>query len=57
MPKKIQFQGFNAFIKQIRSDRGWRIEIDVAENMYDVIKDIPKLGDKLLNITIEDTGV
>lgn len=57
MAKQIKFQGFNPFIKQIRSDKGWRVEIDVSENEYDAIKELPKFGDTILNITIEDTGI
>lgn len=57
MPNPIKFQGFNPFIKQIRSDKGWRVEFDVSEDQYDLIKELPKLGDTILNITIEDSGM
>lgn len=50
---QIKFEGFNPFIKQLRTDKGWRIEIDVSQDQYDLIKDLPKLDDEVLNITIE----
>ena len=46
------FKGFNPFIKQLRTDRGWRVEFDVDESQYDLIKDLPKLEGKVLNIKI-----
>ena len=50
----MKFQGFNPFIKQLRSDKGWRVEFDVSEDNFDVIKDLPKLQDKVLEITVKE---
>jgi len=49
----MNFRAFNPFIKQLRTDKGWRVEFDVPEIDYDKIKDIPKLQDKVLIITVE----
>jgi len=51
----IKFKVYNPYIKQMRTDRGWRVELDVSENEYDNIKDLPKLQGQLLEITIEET--
>ena len=34
-------------------DKGYRVEFDVSQEEYDVIKDLPKLQDVVLDITIE----
>ena len=51
---KIEFEGYDPFIKQLRSDKGWRLEIDISQNEYDKIKELPKFQDKRLKITIEE---
>ena len=50
---QIKFQAFNPFIKQLRTDKGWRIELDVSQDQYDTIKELPKFDEQILNITIE----
>lgn len=52
MPK-IEFEGYDPFIKQLRTDKGWRVEINVSQSEYDIIKELPKLEGKNLKITIE----
>lgn len=49
----IEFQGYNPFIKQLRTDKGYRVEIDVSQSQYDFIKELPKLEGSILNIKIE----
>lgn len=51
---KIVFKAYNPFIRQLRTDKGWRVEFEVSQDEYDVIKELPKLGEKMLSITIED---
>ena len=51
---RIEFEGYDPFIKQLRSDKGWRLEIDISQNEYDKIKERPKFQDKRLKITIEE---
>ena len=51
---RIEFEGYDPFIKQLRSDKGWRLEIDISQNEYDKIKELPKFQDKRLKITIEE---
>ena len=53
--KKIEFEGYNPFIRQLRTDKGWRVEIDISQSEYDIIKDLPKIQDKRLKISIEET--
>jgi len=49
----MKFKAYNPFIKQMRTDRGFRIELDVSQDEYDNIKDLPKLQDKVLDINID----
>lgn len=53
---KIEFLGFNPFVKQFRTDKGFRVEFDVSLDQYDAIKDIPKLEEGVYKITIEQDG-
>lgn len=50
---KIEFQGYNIFLKNMRTDKGHRIEIDVSQDQYDNIRDLPKLVEGVYKITIE----
>ena len=55
MAKEItKFKAYNPYIKQLRTDKGWRIEFDVSQTDYDKIKDLPKIEGKILTITIEE---
>ena len=47
---------YNPFIKQLRSDKGYRVEFDVSESDYDNIKDLPKLQDVILKVRVEVKG-
>jgi hypothetical protein len=49
----FEFKAYNAFIKQLRTDHGWRVEFDVSQDQYDKIKDLPKMEEKIFNIKIE----
>lgn len=51
--EKFEFAAFSPFIKQLRSDKGWRVELDIPEVEYDKIKELPKFQDRLLKVTIE----
>ena len=44
----------NPFIKQLRTDKGWRLEFDVPQSEYDNIKDLPKIEGKNLEITLKE---
>ena len=52
--EKITFKAYSPLIKQLRTDKGWRVEFDVSEDSYDFIKELPKLGEKVLIITVEE---
>lgn len=54
MKKKITFEGYNPFIRQLRTDKGWRVEIDISQSEYDKIKNLPKIQEKRLKINIEE---
>ena len=47
-----EFIAFNPYIHQLRTDKGWRITFDLSEDQYDKIKDLPKLQDILLKVSI-----
>ena len=50
----ITFKAYSPFIKQLRSDRGWRVELEVSQDQYDAIKELPKLEERVLKVTIEE---
>jgi len=50
---KIEFIASQPFIRQLRADKGWRVELDVDQSQYDLIKDLPNVQEELLKITIE----
>ena len=49
----IEFQGYDPFIRQLRSDKGWWVEIEVSQDQYDIIKELPKLEGVSLKVIIE----
>lgn len=49
----IKFTGYGLFIKQFRTDKGWRVEIDVSEDQFNNIKDIPLLPEAVYEIEIK----
>lgn len=49
----VKFLGFDPFIKQLRTDKGWRVEIDVPEEEYKNIKDLPSMQGKILEVQIK----
>ena len=50
--ENLKFRAYNPYIKQLSTDKGWRVEFDVSEDEYDSIKDLPKLQDCVLIIEI-----
>lgn len=52
---EIKFQAFDPLVKQLRSDKGFRIELEVSQDQYNLIKDLPNLQDQILDITIATT--
>jgi len=52
----ISFLAFNPIVKQLRTDKGFRVELDVSQDQYDVIKELPKLQDVILKIDIDVNG-
>lgn len=49
----FEFIGSQPFIRQLRSDKGWRIEIDIDQSQYDKIKDLPNYQEELLKVIIQ----
>ena len=49
----ITFKGSGLFIKQLRTDRGFRVEIDVSQDQYKEIATIPALPEAIYQVTIE----
>jgi HSP20 family molecular chaperone IbpA len=52
-PPQLTFKAFNPLVKQLRTDKGFRVELDVDESQYEIIKELPKFQDKVLEVTIE----
>jgi hypothetical protein len=50
----IKLQAANPHLQQLRTDKGWRLTLDIDEGQYDLFKDLPKYQDTILWITIED---
>lgn len=50
----IKLKVYTPYIKQLRTDKGWRLEFDVSQDQYDLIKDLPKLQEKMLELTIKE---
>lgn len=48
----IKFIAYNPFIKQLRTDRGWRVELEVSQDQYDAIKDLPKFEDQVFEVQL-----
>ena len=54
--KIIEFKAYNPFLKQLRSDKGWRVEFDVSQDEYEIIKELPKLQETVLKISVQTEG-
>ena len=54
--KIIEFKAYNPFLKQLRSDKGWRVEFDVSQDEYEIIKELPKLQETVLKISVQAEG-
>lgn len=52
----ISFLAFDPLVKQLRADKGFRVELEVAQDQYDAIKELPTMQGKVLKITVEDQG-
>lgn len=48
----MRFTGYNPRIRQTRTDNSFRIEMDVSEDQYDLIKDLPKMQEQELSVEI-----
>jgi hypothetical protein len=51
--EKIIFKGYNLYLKTMRSDKSFRVEIDVGLDEYDNIKELPKLPEGIYEITLK----
>ena len=49
----IRFVGYNIFLKQMRTDKGFRVEIDVSQDEYKNLVEIPTLPEGLYKVTLE----
>ena len=50
---QITFKAYSPFIRQLRTDKGWRVELEVSESDYDAIKELPKFQNVILDVTIK----
>lgn len=51
--ENISFVGYNPFLKPLKSDKSWRVEIEVSEDQYNIVKEIPNLPEGVYRVTIE----
>ena len=49
----VKFQGYNIFLKQMRTDKGFRVEIDVSQDQYEYLKEIPILPEGIYEVVIK----
>ena len=49
----MEFKAYNIFLKTMRSDKSFRVEMDVSLDEYDKIKELPKIAEGIYNINIE----
>lgn len=49
----MKFIAYNPFVKQQRTDKGFKVEFEVSEDQYNVIKELPLMQDQELEITIK----
>ena len=50
---ETKFTGHNIFLKQMRSDKGFRVEIDADQSQYPELAKIPMLAKGLYEIIIK----
>lgn len=50
----MKFKATDPIIKQSRVDKGFKVEFEVDQSEYDILKELPKMQDKLLTITVEE---
>ena len=53
MSNKVVFEGYDPFIKQTRTDKGWKVEFETGQDQYPNIIKLPPLEGKMLRITTE----
>ena len=51
---KIQFRGYHPFLRQMRTDGGFRVDIETGLDQYKNIAEIPLLSEGEYVITIEN---
>ena len=52
--EKISFIAFDPWIKQLRTDKGWRVEFDVPQSEYEKIKELPNFQDIELVVEVRN---
>lgn len=50
----MRFKATDPFIRQNRADKGFKVEFIVDQSEYDTLKELPKMQDKLLIVTVEE---
>lgn len=48
----IKFTAYDPFIKQFRTDKGWRVTFEVSETDYDKIVKLPQLQGRELVVVV-----
>ncbi len=48
----MEFKAYNLFLKTMRSDKSFRVEMDISLDEYDNVKDIPKMVEGVYKIVI-----
>lgn len=51
--KILDFIGYNPFIRQSRTDKGFKVEFEVSQDQYQKIMELPLLQEKTLKISVE----
>jgi len=56
MNQEIKFTAYDPIIHQLRTDKGWRVTLDISQSEYNIIKELPNYQDKQLEVTIKVLG-
>ena len=52
MDKEIRFLGYNLFLQHLRTDKSTRVTIDISQDEYKNVAEIPVLPEGVYEVTI-----
>ena len=49
----MKFKAYNLFLKTMRSDKSFRVEMDISLDEYDNVKELPKMAEGIYEVEIK----